>query len=88
MKRFFHLSVTVFALSFLVVGIVWAGPAAPGCASQNCFVRDSDSYCILHEDIAVNKLVRGRAGQLEWVRTPTSRTIIEKCSIGGDVNLE
>ncbi len=85
MKRIFHLSTIIAAIGLLTTaGLVWAGPVAPACTASNrdCFVRDGNLYCSIREDVTANKLVRGRAGQLEWVRTPSSHMKIEKCADG------
>lgn len=91
MKRISYLSTIVMALGFLTTaGLVWAGPVAQVCTASNrdCFVRDGNLYCSIREDVTENKLVRGRAGQLEWVRTPGSHVRIEKCADAVSGNAE
>jgi len=83
MKKIFYLVVVVVALGILVsAGILWAGQTAPVCPSHGskCFERDGDCYCNSYEAVQTNKLVRGRAGQLEYVRVPVSELKIQKCA--------
>jgi|GEM_PF-3978811 hypothetical protein len=88
MKKIFHLTVIVVALSILAsAGTLWAGPVAPVCPAhcgkcEKCIEKDGDFYCNRHKEVRENKLVPGRAGLLTWVFVPTSRVRTEKCADG------
>jgi len=85
MKKTIKLLSVLVTLSVLAsAGTLWADPVAPGCPiqSQTCFQRDGDFYCKWTEDVSTNRLIRGRAGLLEWVRMPSTEVRIHKCAEG------
>ncbi len=82
MKRIIQISVVIALILLGIPAILLAGPVAPTCPvqSEKCFQREGDLYCGVHENVGKNTLVRGRAGQLDWVRVQTSEFKLEKCS--------
>jgi hypothetical protein len=69
------------SLLFPVATLSAQGTASP-CQNQckKCYARDADLCCRWTEETRANKLVRGRAGQLEWVLFPATVVHTHKCA--------
>ncbi len=81
MKKFFYLFSVLALGSLLTAGTLWAGPVTQLCPKHGrpCVEKAAGMYCNLSEEIMVNKLVPGRAGQWGWVRMPTFREASVEC---------
>ena len=85
MKRILYpLLATAVALSILLpVGVFAAQDPGAFCSThvgKTCFVKNGDYYCSWSEDVPQSRLIRGRAGQPDWVRVTTSRLQTHKCA--------
>ena len=85
MKRIFYplfvmVIVISIALPVSVFAVQGAAPPCPEHVDKTCFVKADGFYCGWTEDVVQNKLTRGRAGQVEWVLTPSSVSHVHKCA--------
>lgn len=83
MKRIFHpLFAALLVLSLAApVKVLAAGNDAPGCSGTQCKAcceKSGNSRCEWSEEVVQNKLVRGRAGQLQWVLMPVRH--VHRCN--------
>ena len=70
-------------ISLAPIGIASATESVPACPTLavKCFAKDADYFCTWNQEVLTNKLVRGRAGQLEYQRLPSSRVVTHKCTV-------
>lgn len=81
MKKLIYLFSGLAVGTLIFAGTLWAGPVASLCPTHatKCVQKADGMYCNLTEEVMVNKLVAGRAGQWGWSRVPTFQEMSEKC---------
>ncbi len=80
MKKNYKVSVAVLLFTLLAsVGAVWGDQEICRVHVKE-YMHKNSGLCTWTEEASVNKLVRGRAGQLSWVLMPTYRVRTAKCA--------
>jgi hypothetical protein len=85
-KIIYSVFAMVMVLSIVAPMSVFAAlNAAPSCSEHGkkiCCAKDGNSCCGRSEEAMQNKLVRGRAGQVEWVRVPSVSRVCKCADFG------